>query len=287
MKKIRKAVIPVAGMGTRFLPITKSVPKEMFPIVNYPTIYYIVLEAIMSGIEEILFVISPNKKMIFDYFQDSYELELCLQELGKFDELEEVRSISRMCHFSYVIQEKPLGTGNAILLAKEFVGDDDFAVLYGDDLFDSEVPALKQLIDVYQQYDSCVIGTLEVDQNDVSKYGICAYASDSSCIVDLVEKPSIDMAPSCNAGLGRYILKSEIFSVLEDILLIHGEYFLTDAMKLLMQKQSFYGCMIDGDFYDIGSHLGYVKANITYALKRDDLRSSVLSYMQSTINEKE
>lgn len=289
MKKVRKAVIPVAGMGTRFMPITKSVPKEMLPIVNYPTIHYIVMEAVMSGIEEILFVISLSKKIIFDYFNESLELEHYLKESGEIDVLNEISFISKRCQFSYVVQDKPLGTGNAILLAKDFVGDEPFAVLYGDDLFDDAcIPVLKQLLDLHYVYDCNVIGTLEVDSNDVSKYGICTYVSDSSeQIIDLVEKPSVDVAPSRSAGLGRYIFNPEIFSALEHIEMVNGEYLLTDAMKLLMKKKPFYGCKIDGCYYDIGNHAGYVKANVAFALKRDDLKDSILSYMQSVTNEKE
>ena len=289
MTKVRKAVIPVAGMGTRFMPITKSVPKEMLPIVNYPTIHYIVHEAVMSGIEEILFVISPSKKIVFDYFHESLELEQYLKECGKIDVLNEVSSISKRCQFSYVVQDKPLGTGNAILMAKEFVGDEAFAVLYGDDLFDDFcIPVLEQLLDIHYSYDCNVIGTLEVNESDVSKYGICKYASDSSDqIIDLVEKPSVDVAPSRCAGLGRYIFKPEIFSVLDQIEMVNGEYLLTDAMKLLMKEQPFYGCMIDGCYYDIGNHVGYVKANVAFSLKRDDLKDSILSYVQSIRNEKE
>lgn len=277
MKKIRKAVIPVAGMGTRFLPVTKVVAKELFPIVDIPAIHYIVKEAIMSGIEEILFVTNFRKKAIERYFSHDFVLEDFLKEHGKTSQIRDLNELLIHCKFSFINQEEPLGTGHAIALSRDFVKDEPFAVLYGDDLFDSNVPVLRQMIDIYEQYDCNVIGVNEVSEKQVSFYGICEMDEvDPMVIVDIVEKPSVSLAPSRMAGLGRYILKPDIFTALDLISPVNGEYLLTDAMKLLMSQKSFRYCLIDGCYYDIGSQEGYVKANLAYAMKREELRSAFL-----------
>lgn len=281
MNKIKKAIIPIAGMGTRFLPVTKAVAKEMLPIIDKPTVQYIVEECVASGIEEILFITSPYKKIVEDHFDQSYELEARLFKSGKLEQLEMVKNISKMCNFYYKRQGEPLGSGHAIKIAKSFVGDDDFAVLFGDDLIKSEKPVLKQLIEMYEETDSNIIGVQEVDKKLVYKYGIIDFENGNK-IKSIIEKPSVEEAPSNIAGLGRYILKNEIFDEL-DILKPgkSGEYQLTDAMLNLMNKQDFYACKFDGTYYDIGNQLGYIKANIAYALDREDLKEDLKSYLQN------
>ncbi|MFA5408451.1 MAG: UTP--glucose-1-phosphate uridylyltransferase GalU [Bacilli bacterium] len=284
MQKIRKAVIPVAGMGTRFLPITKSIPKEMLPIVDKPTIEYIVEEAVASGIEEILFVTSPHKKVLEDYFDQFYELEKRLEINHKDKELEMVRGISRKCHFYYTRQGEPLGSGHAINMAKAFVGNEPFAVLYGDDLmyYKDSKPVLRQLIDVYEKYDCNVIGVQNVAWDLVHKYGIIKYIDQASGKIEtIVEKPKREEAPSNSAGLGRYIVKPTIFAELDNLHPGAGsEIQFTDAMKNLMNKEDFYACRFDGQYCDVGSKIGYLKANIMYSLDREDLKEELLNYIE-------
>ena len=285
MKKIRKAVIPVAGMGTRFLPVTKTIPKEMLPIINKPTLQYLIEEAVNSGIEEILLITNPYKKAIEDYFDVSYELEDRLLKNNKLEQLEMLQKISSMVKVYYIRQGEPLGTGHAISLAKVFVGDEPFAVMYGDDLI-KMIYLFKQLIDVYEKYDCNVIGVQKVDPNVVNRYGIIDYEDEKTGkIKGLVEKPKIGELPSNYAGLGRYILKSEIFDELEKIDKVNGEYLLTDAMLRLMKKQPFYDCRFEGIYYDIGNQFGYLKANIEYGLEREDIRGELMKYVNN-FNEK-
>lgn len=281
MKKIRKAVIPVAGMGTRFLPVTKSVPKEMLPIVDKPTLQYIVEECVDSGITEILFITSPYKRNIEDHFDQSFELETRLKNSNKLTELETVENISKMCKIFYIRQGEPLGSGHAIKLAKAFIGNEPFAVLYGDDLMKARKPVLKQLIEFYNKYNSNIIGVKEVDPKLVYKYGIIEFDKNDK-IKSIVEKPSIEDAPSNFAGLGRYIVKPEIFDELDKLDKGKGnEYQFTDGMLALMQKQDFYACKFEGKYYDIGNQLGYIKANIEFALDRDELKEELKSYLKS------
>ena len=280
MKKIRKCVIPVAGMGTRFLPATKATPKEMLPIIDKPTIQYIIEEAVASGIEEILLITSPYKNSVIDHFDKSYELESRLKENGKLDKLELVKSISELAKFTFIRQGEPKGSGHAIKLAKSFVGDEPFAVMYGDDIIKADVPVLKQLIDMYEKNDCNVIGVQEVDHSLVYKYGIIEYADNEGKIKRLVEKPTLEEAPSNDAGLGRYIVKPEIFDELENLETgANGEYQFSDAMLKLMQKQDFYACKFDGEYFDIGNQLGYLKANVAYALERDDVKDDFKKFL--------
>ncbi len=279
MKKIRKAVIPVAGMGTRFLPVTKSVPKEMLPIIDKPTLQYIVEECVDSGIEEILFITSPYKTSIENHFDQSFELEARLAKSNKLKELEKVQKISKMCKIYYTRQGEPLGSGHAIKMAKAFIGNEPFAVLYGDDLMKAEVPVLKQLIDVYEKYDCNVIGVQEVAKELVYKYGIIDFETDDK-IKGIVEKPSPDKAPSNYAGLGRYIVKPEIFEEIENLNPGKGsEYQFTDAMLELMKKQDFRACKFKGTYLDIGNQLGYLKANILFGLERDDIKDGLREFL--------
>lgn len=286
MQKIRKAVIPVAGLGTRFLPVTKAVPKEMLPIVDKPTLQYIVEEAVASGIEEILLITSPNKEAIINHFDRSFELEMRLEKSHKYEQLEMVRSISDLVHIYTIRQGEPLGSGHAVSLAESFVGKEPFAVLYGDDLIKGDIPALKELIEVYEKYDANVIGIQEVDPSVVSRYGIISYADrNTGKIASIIEKPKMEEAPSTSAGLGRYIVKPEIFDVLRELKTgANHEYQFTDAMLHLMKTQDFYACPFHGTYYDIGNQLGYVKANIAYALDRKELQEDLKEYMSTILN---
>ncbi|MBR3116343.1 MAG: UTP--glucose-1-phosphate uridylyltransferase GalU [Bacilli bacterium] len=282
MKKVRKCVIPVAGMGTRFLPGTKAIPKEMFPIIDKPAIQYIVEEAVNSGIEEILFITSSYKNSVIDHFDRNFELETRLEKSNKLDKLEIVKEISKLANFSYIRQGEPLGSGHAIKLAKSFVGDEPFAVMYGDDVMMYEKPVLGQLIDIYNQKDCNVIGVQEIDPELAYKYGIIDYDDkETGKIKTIIEKPKNEDAPSNHAGLGRYIVKPEIFDELETLSKgAGGEYQFTDAMKELMNKQDFYACKFDGKYFDIGSQQGYLKANVEFALQRDDLKKDVKKYIK-------
>lgn len=284
MKKVKKCIIPVAGMGTRFLPATKATPKEMLPIIDKPTLQYIVEEAVASGIEEILFITSPYKNSVMDHFDKNFELESRLKESGKFDKLHMIENVSSLAKFYYMRQGEPMGSGHAINLAKSFVGDEPFAVMYGDDLMKSEVPVLKQLIDIYEEKDCNVIGVQEVDPSIVYKYGIIEYADEEGKIKDIIEKPSVEEAPSNHAGLGRYIVKPEIFDELENLKRGAGnEYQFTDGMKALMKKQEFYACKFNGKYFDIGNQFGYIKANIEFALDRDDIKEDLSNYLEKEL----
>lgn len=282
VKKVRKCVIPVAGMGTRFLPATKSIPKELFPIIDKPTLQYIVEEAVASGIEEIFFITSSYKNAIVDHFDRSYELESRLKESGKLDKLEIVESVSELAKFTYIRQGEPNGSGHAINLARSFVGNEPFAVMFGDDLMKSEVPVLKQLIDIYEEKDCNVIGVQEVAPELVYKYGIIEYDNNDGKIRTIVEKPSVEEAPSNHAGLGRYIVKPEIFDELDKLKRgVGNEYQFVDGMKELMKTQDFYACKFDGKYFDIGSQMGYLKANIEFAQDREDLKEEVDAYIMN------
>ncbi len=283
MKKVRKAVIPVAGMGTRFLPVTKSIPKEMLPIVDKPTLDYIIDEAIESGIEEILLITSPYKKSIEDYYDEHYELENRLEKSGKLEQLDLVKGLSKKVSIFYRRQGEPMGSGHAINLARSFVGDEPFAVLYGDDLMKYEKPVLKQLIEMYEKYGANVIGVQEVPHDQVYKYGIIEYSDKTTGkIKTIIEKPKVEDAPSNMAGLGRYIVDSDIFNILSDLKpSTNNEVQFTDAMKELMNTQDFYACEYEGTYYDTGSKLGYLKANIEFGLNRDELKEGLTEYIDS------
>lgn len=285
--KIRKAVIPAAGYGTRFLPVTKSVAKEMLPIIDTPTIEYIVREALESGIEEILVIVSSNKNSIIDYFDNNYELEHQLAEKGKLKELAQITELPKKLNIQFVRQHEQLGLGHAILCAKSFIGNEPFAVLLGDDVYvGNNKPALAQLIDAYNETKSSILGTLEVSIDDVSKYGICSPSKEirkGLCkLSSVVEKPKKEEAPSRSAIGGRYILTPEIFTYLESQTRGAGnEIQLTDAIKRMMEKTDVYSLDIDGRRYDIGSKLGFIEATIDFALKRDDLKEQVTDLLKS------
>jgi UTP--glucose-1-phosphate uridylyltransferase len=284
--KIRKAIIPAAGLGTRFLPATKAQPKEMLPIVDKPTIQYIVEEAVASGIEEIIIIIGRGKRSIEDHFDKSYELEDTLLRKNKLDMLADVQKISNLVNIVYVRQKEPKGLGHAILCAKSMIGDEPFAVLLGDDIVMSEVPCLKQVIDVFEYYNSSVVAVQTVPEEDVSKYGIIKpkgtmIESDLFHIDSLIEKPSVEEAPSKYAIMGRYVLSPKIFEILERIPMGRGdELQLTDAINELNKHQAVFAYNFQGRRYDIGDKIGFIKATIDFALSRDDIRESVLAYLQ-------
>lgn len=281
--KVQKAIIPAAGLGTRFLPATKAQPKEMLPIVDKPTLQYIIEEAVASGIEEILIITGRNKKSIEDHFDKSVELELELEKKGKDDLLQEVRKISDMVNIHYIRQKEPKGLGHAIYCAKSFIGNEPFAVLLGDDIVDAEVPCLKQMIEVYNEYKTTILGVQEVPQEDVNKYGIVAgkYIEDRVYKVkDLVEKPAIQESPSNVAILGRYIISPQIFNILENTEPGKGgEIQLTDALKVLAQKEAMYAYNFKGKRYDVGDKLGFLQATVEFALQREDLKEEFLRYL--------
>lgn len=287
MQKVRKAVIPAAGLGTRFLPATKATPKEMLPIVDKPTIQYIVEEALASGIEEILIITGRSKRAIEDHFDRSIELELNLEASGKTAELEMVKEISGI-RIHYTRQKEPRGLGHAILCAKQFVGNEPFAVLLGDDVVDGEVPALKQLIDVYDKTGASVLGVQEVPQEKVSSYGIVdskpTEEARTFTVSDMVEKPAVEEAPSRLAVLGRYVINPEVFDILEQTPPGRGnEIQLTDALKVLAKKQAMYAYNFEGRRYDVGDKQGFLEATVEMALKRPDLRDKFLAYLKDIV----
>ena len=285
-RKIRTAVIPAAGLGTRFLPATKAQPKEMLPIVDKPCIQYIIEEAIDSGIEDILIITGRNKRAIEDHFDRAVELELTLQAQGKYDLLGLVQELSRVT-IHYVRQKEPKGLGHAVLCAKHFVGDEPFAVLLGDDIMDAEVPVLKQLMDVYEDCEGSVLGVQEVPKDRVSSYGVVKPVAVKERLWradDLVEKPSVEEAPSRLAVLGRYIISQEIFGILEKTEPGRGgEIQLTDALKKLSEREPVYAYEFEGRRYDVGDKQGYLEATVDFALKRPDLRDPFLRYLLKTV----
>ena len=283
--KITKAVIPAAGLGTRFLPATKAQPKEMLPIVDKPTIQYIVEEAVASGITDILIITGRSKRAIEDHFDRSIELELELERKHKDAMLKQIQEISQLVNVQYVRQQTPKGLGHAVLCAKNFVGNDPFAVLLGDDVVDAEVPCLKQLINVYEKYQASVLGVQQVDWDDVNKYGIVsgnAVEKGLHKVSTLHEKPARENAPSNIAILGRYIITPDIFPILEHTAPgAGGEIQLTDALKELAVYKDVYAYEFSGRRYDVGDKLGFLKATVETALKRPDLHDAFASYLKS------
>ena len=282
-KRVRKAIIPAAGLGTRFLPATKSQAKEMLPIVDKPTLQYIIEEAIESGIEEILIVTGRNKKSIEDHFDRSVELELELEQKGKKEMLSMVQEISNMVNIHYIRQKEPKGLGHAVYCAKSFIGDEPFAVLLGDDIVDAKVPCLKQMINAYDEYKTSILGVQEVAREDTDKYGILdvKHIEDRVYKVnDMVEKPSVEEAPSNIAILGRYIITPEIFNILENQDPGKGgEIQLTDALKTLATKEAIYAYNFEGRRYDVGDKLGFLKATVDFALKRPELKDDFIEFL--------
>lgn len=284
--KIRKAIIPAAGLGTRFLPATKAQPKEMLPIVDKPAIQYIIEEAMQSGIEEILIITGRNKRAIEDHFDRAIELELTLKAQGKYELLGLVEELSEVT-IHYIRQKEAKGLGHAVLCAKQFVGNEPFAVLLGDDIVDANVPCLRQLMDAYDAYQGSILGVQEVPKDKVSSYGIVKVDTVTDNVwraLDLVEKPDVDEAPSRLAVLGRYIIEPEIFSLLEDTPPGRGgEIQLTDALRRLAAFKPVYAYNFEGRRYDVGDKQGYLEATVEFALKRPDLRDKFLHYLLKTV----
>jgi len=288
MQRVKKAIIPAAGLGTRFLPATKSMPKEMLPIVDTPTIQFIVEEAVKSGIDEILIVTNSNKHSMENYFDLNYELEMRLKEAGKNDLVDLIRQVASLANIHYIRQKEPKGLGHAILCARTFVGNEPFAVLLGDDMVVNQgKPALLQLVEAYNQKNCSILGVQEVLHTEVNKYGIVTPSREVRDgkklfkVVDMVEKPDVDKAESDYAVLGRYILAPEIFDILSHTEPgKNGEIQLTDAIRDLMVHQPVYACDFVGTRYDVGDKFGYVKATIDYSLRRADMSKKVKDYIK-------
>jgi UTP--glucose-1-phosphate uridylyltransferase len=286
---IKKAVIPAAGFGTRFLPITKSVPKEMLPIIDRPAIHYIVLEAITAGIDDIIIITGRGKRAIEDYFDASPEMENFLRKNNRSDLLKEINDISSLVDIHYIRQKDPLGLGDAVLKAEKHIGNQAFAVLLGDDIISNDkAPAIKQLIDYHEHVGCSVLGVEEVIPEMVNRYGIIKYKKQDELLLvqDLVEKPQKEEAPSNLAILGRYILTPEIFDCIRKVKPDkRGEIQLTDALKYLLEIQQMFAVEIDGERYDVGETFGYIKTIIDFSLSRKELKDGVRDYMRQRLNE--
>lgn len=285
--QVKKAVFPVAGLGTRFLPATKSSPKEMLPLIDKPLVHYVVEEAVAAGIENILFVTGRGKRALEDYFDISFELEALLQEKGKNKAFKEIRDIADMVKIFYVRQKQALGLGHAILCAREFVGDEPFAVLLGDDIIDGGQPCLAQLLDVYRKYQGTVLALEQVPMENISSYG-CVKANQLSEkvfeVLDMVEKPKREEAPSNLAIIGRYVLTPDIFPILEKQQPGKGgEIQLTDALRKLAQEEAVYGCRFEGVRHDCGDKLGFLKATVDMALKREEFNVEFRAFLEKRL----
>jgi UTP--glucose-1-phosphate uridylyltransferase len=282
--KIRKAVFPAAGLGTRFLPATKASPKEMLPLVDKPLIQYAVEEAVNSGIESILIVTGREKNSIENHFDISFELEHILKEKNKTEMFEQVRAISNLARISYTRQQQALGLGHAILQAKDFAENEPFAVLLADDVVDAETPALRQMIDVFEKYNAPVIATMQVEGEAISRFGVIEAEEvepNVFKIKDMVEKPKFEDAPSDLAIIGRYILTPDIFPVIEQTEKgAGGEIQITDAMRNLLKTRDFYAVKLDGARHDAGDKLGFLIATVEFALKREDLGAPFRKYLK-------
>ena len=282
---IRKAIIPAAGYGTRFLPATKAAPKEMLPIVDKPVIQYVVEEAVASGITDIVIITGSNKRPIEDHFDYNYELEHKLQEQGRKELVKEIRHISDMARFIYVRQKEPLGNGHAVLCAREVIGNEPFAVLWGDDIVDSRTPCLKQLLKVYERYRNPVMAAMRVPKEEISGYGVIegSPVEDRVWLVkSLVEKPSPATAPSDVAIVKEYILTPDIFDILDNLEPGQkGEIWLSDAINVLAGRRNVYAYEFEGQRFDAGDKLGFLKATIHYALKHEALNKEFRGYLRS------
>jgi UTP--glucose-1-phosphate uridylyltransferase len=282
--KIKKAVIPAAGMGTRFLPATKAQPKEMLPIVDKPTIQYVIEEAAEAGIEDILIITGRNKRAIEDHFDRSIELEIMLKEKNKDDELQKIMQISELANIFYIRQKEPLGLGHAVLCARQFIGNEPFAVLLGDDVVHAQVPCIGQMAEIYNQKGQTVLGVQQVGWDNVHKYGIVDAGGENGPLVrvkQLTEKPGREEARSDLAVLGRYIIDPEIFAILEATDPgSGGEIQLTDALNVLASRQPVWAYTFEGRRYDVGDRLGFLEATIEYALRREDLASDLKAFIK-------
>ncbi|MFS0605259.1 UTP--glucose-1-phosphate uridylyltransferase GalU [Peribacillus frigoritolerans] len=287
MKKVKKAIIPAAGLGTRFLPATKAMPKEMLPIVDKPTIQYIIEEAVASGIEDIIIVTGKGKRAIEDHFDNAPELERNLLDKGKLDVLDKVRYPSDLANIHYIRQKEPKGLGHAVWCARNFIGDEPFAVLLGDDIVQSDTPCVRQLINQYEQTGSSIIGVQKVPHNETHRYGVIDPSTIEGRryqVSNFVEKPMQGTAPSNLAIMGRYVLTPEIFEFLENQETgAGGEIQLTDAIQKLNEMQRVYAYDFDGNRFDVGEKLGFVKTTIEFALQHEELRSDVLKIMEELL----
>jgi UTP--glucose-1-phosphate uridylyltransferase len=287
--RVRKAVFPAAGLGTRFLPVTKAQPKEMLPLVDKPIIQYGVEEALAAGCDQIIIITGRGKQAIEDHFDVSYELEKMLEERGKTDLLKIVRQISDMIHIAYVRQKEALGLGHAVLTARELVGDEPFAVLLADDVIDAQVPCLKQMMKVFEETQCSVLATQVIEGPAISSYGVLKvkpadgrFGGRLYEILDMVEKPKPEDAPSNIAVIGRYILTPRVFEMLAETQVgVGGELQLTDGMRLLLKKEKMYGYVFEGKRHDTGDKLGFLKATVEFALKRPDLGEALRQYLKS------
>lgn len=287
--KVRKAVIPAAGLGTRFLPATKAIPKEMIPIVDVPMIQHIVEEAVRAGIEDVILITARHKESIENHFDFNYELEDTLEKKGKADLAELSKAIGKMCNLIAIRQKTPMGLGHAVLCAEPAVGNEPFAVLLGDDLIDSEIPCTRQLTEIYEREGASVVGVMEVPKAEVSKYGIVGGPMLNSRLMhvqNLVEKPAPSSAPSQWAIPGRYVLSPSIFQYLRETKPGKGgEIQLTDGLQLLAQREKLLAYQFDGVRYDSGDRLGFIDATLAYALKRPELRQGVRELMKKHLAE--
>jgi UTP--glucose-1-phosphate uridylyltransferase len=284
--RVRKAVFPAAGLGTRFLPATKAQPKEMLPLVDKPTIQYVVEEAVASGLSEIIIVTGRNKRAIEDHFDAAFELEYYLNDRGKVEELAQIKTISELASVSYVRQKEPLGLGHAILCARSLVSDEPFGVFLGDDIIGAaDVPCMRQLLDVYERYDGPVVAIMKVPRESIQQYGVIAGRNIGGNvweIDDLVEKPRPQDAPSDLAIIGRYVLTPETFQILGDTAAdARGEIQLTDALRTLKKRRKMYAVAFEGKRYDTGDKLGFLKATVEFALARPDLSDAFRAYLKS------
>ena len=297
MSAIKKVIIPVAGLGTRFLPATKAQPKEMLPIVDKPIIQYLVEEAVASGITEVIFVTGRGKRAIEDHFDYAYELEQVLVKRGKKELMKTIREISNLASFTYVRQKEPKGDGDALLAAAHLVGDEPCAVLFGDDLIDSKVPCLKQMIKVFERYGDPIVALEEVDKKEVSSYGIVAATSVDNKIYEvknIVEKPAVKDAPSNLAIVGKYIITKNVFDELRELrstrerrerssrrmTASRGEIHLSDALRNVLRRQAVYGYRFDGQRYDCGSKIGFLKAIVDFGLKHEETKKEFKKYLE-------
>jgi UTP--glucose-1-phosphate uridylyltransferase len=287
--KVKKAVIPVAGLGTRFLPATKTVPKELLPIVDVPTVQYVVQEAVEAGIQEVIFVTGRGKDGIEDHFDAAPELDQVMEERGQTEMVTTLRRIAEMIEVVSVRQKRPLGLGHAVLCARDLVGDEPFAVLLADDLIDAATPCVGQLLQIFEEKKESVVALMKVPQEEVHRYGVIRGRSVGPrvySVSDMVEKPAAKDAPSQLAIIGRYLLRPEIFSVLEKLPPGRGgEIQLTDGLAQLVRDREVYGYEFVGDRYDVGDKFGFVRATVAYALKRPELRNQVKEYLRTVVNE--
>jgi len=288
--RVKKAIIPAAGLGTRFLPATKAQPKEMLPIVDTPAIQYIIEEAVLSGIEEILIVTGRGKRAIEDHFDKSLELEEILADKGKYLELEQIQKVSKLADIHYIRQKEPKGLGHAIWCARKFIGNEPFAVMLGDDIVHSEVPCLQQLIEKYDELQAPIIGVQRVDTEEVNKYGVVDIDPFGGTkqgmykVRGMVEKPSVEEAPSNLAIMARYILTPEVLDILGELKPGRGnEIQLTDGLQRLAEIQQVYAYEFEGKRYDIGDKLGFIQATIEFALMRDELRKPLIKWLTSKL----